>query len=109
MVRDQEYMPAADAKVAAHVIGPEGMSALVDMRPAPTIRGLSGGLDGGEAGLYLAEVTAERQGSAARLGRIGGVSSGRMEWRRTSIRSRTASCWRSSRQRRAGGIGSRMS
>ncbi len=33
-VRDKEYMPAPDAKVTAHFIGPDGISALVDMAPA---------------------------------------------------------------------------
>ena len=48
-VRDKEYQPAADAKVAAHVIGPEGLSAMVDMAPARRCAGeLRGGLDGGE-------------------------------------------------------------
>ncbi len=32
-------MPAADAKVTAHVIGPDGVSALVDMTPVPNTPG----------------------------------------------------------------------
>ena len=51
-VRDKEYMPAPDAKVAAHVIGPDGASTLVDMTPVPNDAGdVSGGVDGGEAGV----------------------------------------------------------
>jgi len=51
-VRDKEYVPAPDARVVAHVIGPEGASALVDMRPVPD-----------NAGTFQAEWTAEKPGS----------------------------------------------
>ncbi|HEY6375648.1 MAG TPA: glutamine amidotransferase [Edaphobacter sp.] len=51
-VRDKEYMPAPDARVAAHVIGPDGASALVDMQPVPD-----------SAGTFQAEWTAEKPGS----------------------------------------------
>ncbi|RSL15537.1 putative membrane protein [Edaphobacter aggregans] len=51
-VRDKEYVPAPDARVVAHVIGPEGTSALVDMRPVPD-----------NAGTFQAEWTAEKPGS----------------------------------------------
>ena len=51
-VRDKEYVPAPDAHVVAHVIGPEGTSALVDMRPVPN-----------NAGTFQAEWTAEKPGS----------------------------------------------
>ncbi len=51
-VRDKEYMAAPDARVAAHVIGPEGASALVDMQPVPD-----------NAGAFQAEWTAEKPGS----------------------------------------------
>ena len=40
-VRDKEYMPAADAQVTAHFIGPDGISAMVDMTPAPNNPGVS--------------------------------------------------------------------
>ena len=33
-VRDKEYQPAPDAKVTAHVIGPDGLSVMLDMAPA---------------------------------------------------------------------------
>ncbi len=51
-VRDKEYMPAPDARVAAHVIGPEGASTVVDMQPAPD-----------NPGTFQAEWTAEKPGS----------------------------------------------
>ena len=51
-VRDKEYMPAADAKVTAHIIGPDGISAMVDMTPAPNNPGsFHADVDGGEAGI----------------------------------------------------------
>jgi uncharacterized membrane protein len=52
MVRDKEFMPAADAKVVAHLMGAGGNSALVDMRPVPD-----------NAGTFQAEWTAEKPGS----------------------------------------------
>lgn len=51
-VRDKEYTLAPDARVAAHMIGPEGISALVDMTPVPD-----------NAGTFQAEWTAEKPGS----------------------------------------------
>jgi uncharacterized membrane protein len=51
-VRDKEYTPAPDARVVAHMIGPEGSSALVDMMPVPD-----------NAGTFQAEWTAEKPGS----------------------------------------------
>jgi hypothetical protein len=52
MVRDKEFTVAPDAKVVAHVIGPEGVSALVDMGPVPN-----------DPGSFQAEWTAEKPGS----------------------------------------------
>jgi hypothetical protein len=51
-VRDKEYMPAADSRVIAHVIGPAGSSAVVEMRPVQD-----------NAGTFQAEWTAEKPGS----------------------------------------------
>src|SRR5580700_5373282 len=34
-VRDPQYNPAPDAKVEAHILGPSGVSALVEMTPVP--------------------------------------------------------------------------
>jgi uncharacterized membrane protein len=52
MVRDKEYTVAPDAKVVAHVNGPEGGSAMVDMAPVPN-----------DPGSFQAEWTAEKPGS----------------------------------------------
>jgi uncharacterized membrane protein len=51
-VRDMEYTPAPDARVVAHMIGPDGSSALADMAPVPN-----------NAGTFQAEWTAEKPGS----------------------------------------------
>jgi len=60
-VRDKEYMPAPDAKVTAHFIGPDGISALVDMEPAADNPGVfQAAWTAEKPGSYLAEVTAQR-------------------------------------------------
>ena len=60
-VRDKEYMPAPDAKVTAHFIGPDGISALVDMEPAADNPGVfQNAWTAEKPGSYLAEVTAQR-------------------------------------------------
>ena len=60
-VRDKEYMPAPDAKVTAHFIGPDGISAIVDMTPAPDNPGVfHAAWTAEKPGSYLAEVTAQR-------------------------------------------------
>ncbi len=51
-VRDRQFQPAADAHVTAHVVGPEGVNALVDLTPSQDT-----------PGLYQAEWTAEKPGS----------------------------------------------
>ena len=49
-VRDRQFQPAADAHVTAHVVGPEGVNAFLDLAPSPDTPGhLPGGLDRGEA------------------------------------------------------------
>lgn len=74
-VRDMEYMPAPDANVTAHFIGPNGISALVDMAPVPDSPGdFHVEWTAEKPGAYLAEVLAQSnkggQGqSAAELGR----------------------------------------
>jgi uncharacterized membrane protein len=61
MVRDKEYAPAPDARVVAHMVGPEGASALVDMRPVPNNAGsFQAEWTAEKPGSYLAEVTAAR-------------------------------------------------
>jgi uncharacterized membrane protein len=60
-VRDKQYMPAADARVTAHFIGPEGVSAMVDMLPVPDDPGtFRANWTAEKTGSYLAEVTAQR-------------------------------------------------
>jgi uncharacterized membrane protein len=61
-VRDKDYMPVNDAKVTAHVIGPDGLSALVDMTPAADSPGVfRANWTADKPGSYLAEVTASGQ------------------------------------------------
>jgi hypothetical protein len=58
-VRDQEYLPVTNAKVTAHLIGPDGLSAMVDMTPAADSPGVFHATWNAEKpGSYLAEVTA---------------------------------------------------
>jgi uncharacterized membrane protein len=60
-VRDKDYMPATDAHVEAHVIGPNGISAMVDMTPAPDMPGtFEADWTAEQPGSYVAEVTAQR-------------------------------------------------
>jgi hypothetical protein len=60
-VRDTTYMPAGDAMVEAHVIGPAGSSDVVPLRPDPVKQGLySATWNAPKDGSYLAEVTARR-------------------------------------------------
>ena len=60
-VRDKEYTPAADAHVSAHMIGPEGISAVVDMSPVPNLPGtFEVDWTAEKPGSYVAEVTATR-------------------------------------------------
>ncbi len=60
-VRDKEYMPAPDAKVTAHLIGPNGISVMLDMTPAADNPGVfHAAWTAEKPGSYLAEVTAEK-------------------------------------------------
>ncbi len=62
-VRDREYNPAPDAKVEAHILGPSGVSALVEMSPVPNNPGqFQAAWSAPKAGSYLTEVTAQRNG-----------------------------------------------
>ena len=59
-------MPAADAKVTAHFIAPDGASTLVDMSPTPNEPGVSRWIGTRRSrGLILAEVTAQGAGRGA--------------------------------------------
>ena len=59
VARDNQFTPAADAHVSAHVIGPDGMLAVVDATPVPNTPGTYA-LDwtAEKPGSYVAEVTA---------------------------------------------------
>ena len=61
VARDEEFTPAADAHVSAHVIGPSGESTMVDLTPVPNTPGTYS-LDwtADKPGSYVAEVTADR-------------------------------------------------
>jgi hypothetical protein len=51
-VRDKSYQPAPDARVEAHILGPEGLSDTLELNPQPL-----------EQGAYVAEWAAEKPGS----------------------------------------------
>jgi uncharacterized membrane protein len=73
-VRDPEYNPAPAAKVEAHILGPSGTSALVEMTPVPDNPGrFQGTWSAPRTGAYLTEVTAQRAdpntGTVKELGR----------------------------------------
>jgi uncharacterized membrane protein len=60
VVRDKEFTPAANAKVSAHVIGPDGLSEMVDLTPVPNTPGTySMDWTAEKPGSYVAEVTAD--------------------------------------------------
>jgi uncharacterized membrane protein len=67
-VRDHDYNPAAAAKVEAHILGPSGVSALVEMAPVPDNPGqFQAAWSAPKTGAYLTEVTAQQ--NAKELGR----------------------------------------
>jgi uncharacterized membrane protein len=62
-VRDPQYNPAPDAKVEAHILGPSGVTALVEMSPVPDNPGqFQAAWSAPRPGSYLTEVTAQRAG-----------------------------------------------
>ncbi len=66
-VRDQQYNPAPDAKVEAHILGPSGISALVEMAPVPDSPGqFQASWSAPKTGAYLTEVTAQRMDPGTR-------------------------------------------
>jgi uncharacterized membrane protein len=75
-VRNKEYLPAADAQVTAHFIGPDGISALIDMTPVADKPGMfRAAWTAEKPGSYLAEVTAASVGSGTLpFQRIDGVA-----------------------------------
>lgn len=70
-VRDKKFEPSADAHVTAHIIGPEGVDAFVDLRPSENTPGqYQTEWTAEKPGTYLAEAVAETQGSQSQeLGR----------------------------------------
>jgi len=73
-VRDPQYNPAADAKVEAHILGPSGVTALVEMAPTPDSPGqFQAAWSAPKTGAYLTEVTAQHTdphaGTVKELGR----------------------------------------
>jgi len=73
-VRDPQYNPAPNAKVEAHILGPSGVSALVEMTPVPDNPGqFQAAWSAPKPGAYLTEVTAQRAdastGTVKELGR----------------------------------------
>jgi Putative glutamine amidotransferase len=63
-VRDHEFQPAANAHLAAHIVGPEGVDAMVEMTPSEDTPGLyRAEWTAEKPGAYLAEVTAEAPGA----------------------------------------------
>ncbi len=60
-VRDRTYLPASDAKAEAHILGPDGIAELVEMRPDPIESGVyTADWTTPKPGSYLVEVTASR-------------------------------------------------
>jgi len=63
-VHDREFKPAADVRVTAHIVGPEGVSAVLDLAPSQDTPGLyEAEWSAEKPGVYLAEVTAGSTGS----------------------------------------------
>ena len=62
-VHDRQFQPTADAHVTAHIAGPEGANALIDLTPSRDTPGLyQAEWTAEKPGAYLAEVTAESAG-----------------------------------------------
>jgi uncharacterized membrane protein len=60
-VRDKQYQPATDAHVEAHILGPNGVSATVELRPAADNPGVfQTDWTAPQPGSYLAEIVAQR-------------------------------------------------
>jgi uncharacterized membrane protein len=66
-VRDQQYNPAPDAKVEAHILGPSGVSAQVEMTPVADSPGQFQAVwSAPKPGAYLTEVLAQRADPGSR-------------------------------------------
>ncbi len=70
-VRDRQFQPAADAHVTAHVMGPDGVNAFLDLTPSQQSPGTyQADWTAEKPGAYLAEITADSAGGDRReLGR----------------------------------------
>jgi hypothetical protein len=70
-VRDRQFQPAGDAHVTAHIVGPEGTNALLDLAPSQDTPGqYQAEWTAEKPGAYLTEVTAESAGKQSQeLGR----------------------------------------
>jgi uncharacterized membrane protein len=63
-VRDRQFQQAPNAHVTAHIVGPEGVNAVVDLTPSGNATGqYQTEWTAEKPGSYLAEVTAESTGS----------------------------------------------
>ncbi|WP_348266122.1 hypothetical protein P8936_09330 [Edaphobacter paludis] len=63
-VHDREFKPAGDAHVTAHIVGPEGVNAVLELAPSQDTPGLyEAEWTAEKPGAYLGEVTAESTGS----------------------------------------------
>jgi hypothetical protein len=63
-VRDRQFQPMANAHVTAHIVGPEGANALIDLMPSRETPGqYQTEWTAEKPGAYLAEITAESVGS----------------------------------------------
>jgi uncharacterized membrane protein len=71
-VLDQQFNPAADAKVEAHILGPSGVGALVELTPVPDSPGQFQAVwSAPKPGAYLTEVTAQRPDQNGELKELG--------------------------------------
>jgi len=60
-VRDKNYSPMGDAKVEAHILGPQGAAALAEMTPDPNTLGVfTADWTADNPGTYTVEVTAKQ-------------------------------------------------
>jgi hypothetical protein len=69
-VRDAQFQPAVNAHVSAHILGPEGINALIDLQPSQDTPGqYTAAWDAMKSGGYLAEVTANDDNKKQEIGR----------------------------------------
>jgi uncharacterized membrane protein len=63
-IRDKDYNPVVDARVEAHMTGPQGTQAVVQLAPDPNNRGIfHADWNAEKPGVYTADITASRTGS----------------------------------------------